>query len=241
MPNYKLTIEYDGTDFNGWQIQPNARTVEGDIEAALEQIFQQTIDVVGQGRTDAGVHAKNQTAHMLLNEEIKRKELRHKLNRMTKGDVAIKKIEQISDDFHSRFDASSRLYEYKLLIKPSPLNERYAYVLPRKLDIAKLMSAAGVFIGEHDFEGFSKKNDDQLTSLCTVYESEFIMNNNEIVYRIRANRFLRNMVRRIVGAMIMVGEGKETPQDLEDVLNKRKIISIKTAPAKGLTLMNVFY
>ena len=240
---YKLTIEYDGTNFKGWQIQPDARTVEGDLEKAINTVLQDDVDLIGQGRTDTGVHAVNQTAHIDLPNEIDTNAFQLSINRLTKDDVFVKKIEAVDDEFHSRFDAKSRSYEYTFIRKLSPLKERYAEVLPKNCSIPLMMKAAELFKGEHDFKNFSKYNEDNHTTLCYVYESELVQEGKHFIFRIRANRFLRNMVRRIAGTLIDVGLSKISEGEIKDRLHSEteSTISSKTAPAKALKLVKVFY
>ena len=241
MSRYKLTIEYDGTDFFGWQIQPDARTVEGDLEKAIQQVLQKDTDLVGQGRTDAGVHARSQVAHIDLENAIDPEKFILSLNRLSNTDVHVKHIELVDDDFHARFDAASRMYEYTLLKHPSPLHERYGVPVNRNCDVERMKEAAAVFIGDHDFAVLSKRNEEQLNTHCLVSVSEFEERDGVLIYRIKANRFLRNMVRRIIGSLLMIGEGKITKKDLENLLDNQGDLPVKTAPAKGLCLVEVVY
>lgn len=241
MPRYKLTIEYDGTHFFGWQVQPDTRTVEGEIEKAIFQILQQEVDIVGQGRTDAGVHASKQVAHLDLGKDVAPDKFIHSINRITPNDVYIHSIEPVHEEFHARFDATSRMYEYRMLKQSSPLKQRTAIVLPRSCSIERMKSAASLLIGEFDFAELSKKNDEILNTTCTILTSVFEEDGDLLIYRIQANRFLRNMVRRIVGVLITIGEEKMTIEDLKGLLDHTKPVPVKTAPAHGLILTNVLY
>ncbi len=242
MPRYKLTIEYDGTHFSGWQVQPEVRTVEGELEEAFSKILQQPVDIIGQGRTDAGVHALGQVAHVDIPEGIDPAKLIFGANRIVSDEVVVHSIEKVASDFHARFDASSREYEYKLVKKYSPLNRFNSILLPRNTDINLMKEAATQVIGEHDFAPFSKFNEDNFTTICKVDTSEFIEDGEALIYRIRANRFLRNMVRRLVGTMIKIGEGKLSSDDFKKALsNPEAEIATQTAPAKGLVLKQVYY
>lgn len=242
MQRYKLTIEYDGTNFSGWQIQPDARTVEEEIEKAMSQILQVPIDVIGQGRTDSGVHAKGQVAHVDLPEIINPSKFLFGVNGLIGDEVQIHKIEKVDSEFHARFDASSREYEYTILKKNSPLNNRTTWWAGRNVDFQKMKECVLLLKGEFDFRGFSKFNEENYTTLCSILSAELEERDDKVMFRIRANRFLRNMVRRLVGTLVEVGKGKLSVEEFKKKLENpdAKIIT-KTAPAKGLVLSNVFY
>ena len=242
MPRYKLTIEYNGVAFNGWQRQPDAVTVEGEIEKAFQRILQTPIDVLGQGRTDAGVHAKGQTAHVDLPESINLSKLFHGVNGLVGSDIQIIDWEEVSDEFHSRFDALYREYEYRVLKYNSPLMNNLGWWSGKTPDLDLLKKASALVFGEHDFDGFSKFNPENFTTLCEVSVSEWEDRDEALIYRVRANRFLRNMVRRLVGTMMEVATGKMSLADFEAILNTQETSnSAFTAPAKGLILWKVFY
>lgn len=242
MPRYKLIIEFNGSEFSGWQIQPDAKTVEEEIEKAFSQVLQQSIDLIGQGRTDAGVHAQGQVAHVDLPDGTDTQKLIFGVNGMIGNHIQIHSIEGVGPEFHARFDATSREYEYSVLTKASPLNNGLAWYPAKKLDIEKLRTCATTLLGEHDFNAFSKFNEENYTTLCRVFVSEWQEREGKLTFRISANRFLRNMVRRLVGTMIEVASGRITEPEFEDLLNNRdsKKPSV-TAPAKGLVLTKVFY
>jgi tRNA pseudouridine38-40 synthase len=243
MTRYKLTIEFDGTDFSGWQIQPDSRTVEETIEQAFSMILQQPVDIVGQGRTDAGVHARGQVAHVDLPSETDPVKVIYGVNGLVGKEIQIHQIEEVHSEFHARFYASSREYTYHMLNAPSPIKRKYAWWPRYELDIALLKQCAAMITGEHDFNGFSKFNEENYTTLCTVIDSEITVNlEGELIYRIRANRFLRNMVRRIVGTMTEVAAGRMEPGHFERILKyPDSDIPTFTAPARGLILNKVFY
>jgi tRNA pseudouridine38-40 synthase len=242
MPRYKLTIEYDGTDFSGWQIQPDARTVEEEIEKAMSQILQEPIDIIGQGRTDAGVHAKGQVAHVDLADSIDKDKFLFGVNGLIGEEIQIHKIKEVHPDFHARFDAISREYEYTLLKKASPLGNRTAWWPGRDVNFRKLDECIHLLKGEFDFSGFSKFNEENFTTLCTILTAELEEKEEVFVFRISANRFLRNMVRRLVGSMIEVGKGKLLVSEFEEKLHTPESdVRTFTAPSKGLVLSNVFY
>lgn len=242
LKRYMLTIAYDGTDFSGWQIQPNSKTVEEELENAFSKVLQTPVDLFGQGRTDAGVHALGQTAHVDLSTDCDVHNLIYRVNKLVGEQIKIKAINEVPENFHARFDALHRSYSYTLLKVENPLKHRYSLMLPKNIDLELLRTCANRLKGEHDFGGFSKFNEDNYTTLCTVFESEFIENELEIVYKISANRFLRNMVRRIVGTMLEVGLGKMSVEDFEEILsNPSTEKNTFTASAKGLVLKKVFY
>lgn len=242
MNRYKLTIEFDGTNFSGWQIQPNAPTVEGSLEDAFSTILQSNIDLVGQGRTDAGVHALGQTAHLDLPQAVDADDLIYKVNKLIGKEIQIVEIEEVSADFHARFDAIARQYEYTITKRWMPLQERYTWQLNQPIDFIKLENCARLLEGEFDFAGFSKFNEDNMTTLCEIQLSQFKEEGELIKYHIRANRFLRNMVRRLVGTMVRVAQGKMPFDEFKKALEEPGLkIPTYTAPAKGLLLKKVFY
>ncbi len=242
MPRYKLTIEYDGTDFSGWQIQPNAPTIEEELEKACSKICQQEIDLTGQGRTDAGVHARGQVAHVDLPEKVDPQKLIFGVNGITGPAIHIHSIEEVTDGFHARFDAGWREYSYTLMKEASPLMHRFSWVLSEKANPDLLDACSGLIMGEHDFAGFSRVSEENLTTQCTIFKSEFEEHQDRWVYRIRANRFLRNMVRRLVGAIVWTAEGRLNLEEFSRLLEAPESeIKNYTAPAKGLVLESVFY
>lgn len=242
MQKYKLTIEFDGTDFSGWQIQPEDRTVEQVLEDAFSQILQEPVDLIGQGRTDAGVHARGQVAHVELASEVDIQDLLKGVNSIVGEEVQVMDAEKVAPDFHARFDAIGREYEYTLCTRFNPLRRHYSWILKQPVDPERLQECAALLSGEFDFAGFSKYNEDNFTTLCDIQRSEFIIEEEVIRYRIRANRFLRNMVRRLTGTMVRVAQGKMTVEEFREVLqNPASMVPTFTAPAKGLVLEKVFY
>ena len=240
---YKLTFEYDGTDFSGWQIQPEVRTVEGVIEEAFATIYQSPIDIIGQGRTDAGVHAINQTAHVDLPEKFDAEKIIHAMRGLLPGDVSLKKIDPVPKDFHARFDATSREYLYKITTHPAPLIRNTAWYVHNKLDFKLLDQCAGLILGEHDFINFCiPPDEEEMTTISTITKSEWHSDGNLLEYRIEGNRFLRHMVRRLVGLMIEIASGKEGADYLNNLLsNSAQKQKAPSAPARGLHLCRVIY
>lgn len=242
MPRYKLTIEYNGAGFSGWQIQPDTKTVEGELEKAFSKILQRDIDLIGQGRTDAGVHARGQVAHVDLEQVQDLQKLIFGVNGLVGREIYINRIEEVHSEFHARFDATSREYAYTILKSPSPLQDHLGWTQVGELNDSKLYECAGLLKGEFDFSGFSKYNEENFTTLCTIHTSLFEEFDDRWIYRISANRFLRNMVRRITGTMVEAAKGKLSVKDFSELLqNPDADVKSFTAPAKALVLEKVFY
>ena len=224
---YKIRLSYDGKAFCGWQIQNNARTVQGELEKALSTLLGTQIQVTGAGRTDSEVNAINYIAHFDVPDEvsIEAAHLCYKLNAMTAREIAIHEVSETSEDFHASFDAQTREYHYFIHFQKDPFCEKFSYRMRYPLDIEKMNQAAEHLLGEHDFSCFEKVGGNNTTSICTVTEATWSTyrplhsemmgypcnDGDYIVFRIRANRFLRNMVRAIVGSLIEVGRGKKDP------------------------------
>lgn len=242
MPRYKVLIEYDGTDYNGWQRQPKGKTVEGTIEKGMEQILQHPVDLVGQGRTDAGVHAEGQVAHFDTEVELDKGKFLYALLGVLPSDIAVWDLEEVDNDFHARFDAKSRQYRFQIVTRRSPLWERYSEMILDDLDMEAMEVCAQSIPGVHDFESFTRLDPDQPQTECEVMHSQFSQDGRLILYRIRANRFLRHMVRRLVGTMVQVGQGKRTIEEFDHLLKHPvKEKSGHGAAAKGLILEKVEY
>lgn len=242
MPRYKLLIEYDGTRYSGWQKQPNANTVEEEIEKALSRILQSPIDIIGQGRTDAGVHAEGQAAHFDYPEDLDKHRILFAMLGVLPGDIAVWEMKETDPDFHARFDGISRRYRYQVISRPSPLHNRYAEMILRDLNMDAMKRCAEILLGRHDFESFTYSSDEQPSTTCEVSASDFEFGDPLITYHIEANRFVRHMVRRLIGTMLQVGQGKMTVEDFSDLLHKpSKNKSGHGASAKGLILEKVRY
>lgn len=240
---YKLLIEYDGTHFSGWQKQPDRRTVEGVIEKAFSTLYQLDIDVIGQGRTDAGVHALHQVAHVDLPETYNERRIIHAMRGLLPEDVTIFGVEKTHSEFHSRFDAISRKYIYRVSNRPIPLDRHKIWYNYVDCDIDLLNECASLLNGDHNFLHFCIPNEDpKLTTRCIITESIWRRDGGILTYSIVGNRFLRQMVRRLVGTMVQVSAGREELRNFEEMLNKPKsIIPAFTAPTRGLTLESVEY
>lgn len=224
---YKIRLSYDGSAFCGWQVQNNARTVQGELEKALSTLLGTPIQMTGAGRTDSDVNAINYIAHFEVSDEvsIEAAHLCYKLNAMLPHEMAVHEVSPTGKEFHARFDAKSREYHYFIHFTKDPLCRSYSYRMRYPLDIQKMNEAAAYLLGEHDFSCFEKVGGNNTTSICTITEASWstyrpahadmmgypCKEGDYIVFRIRANRFLRNMVRAIVGSLIEVGRGKKEP------------------------------
>jgi len=240
--NYLISIAYDGTDYFGWQRQKDKVTIQGQIENGLKNIFGININVLGAGRTDAGVHAKAQAANFEAPGKYKNSELLSALNGHLQKDIRILSIKKVSSDFHARKSAKSKIYEYRILNSSSidPFVFRYVLHVPCPLLIDRMEEGASRFIREADFSSFSSNR--ELNPIRRVLRSEIRKKRNEIVYTVEANGFLRYMVRTMVGALLQTGKGKILPQRIEEILlQKKRSKDAPTAPAKGLCLIKVKY
>ena len=243
LKNYKITISYDGTSLHGWQVQKNARTVQGDIENALEKIFNQKINLIGAGRTDSGVHALGQVANFKVSTSMTSDELKNALNGNLGRDIFIINCNKVSIDFHSRFSAVNREYIYKIQTKFSPISRNFTWSLDSNfVDINILNECSKLVIGEHDFSQLSKKNVEIENKNCYVYSSKWIVDDSSLNYIISANRFLHHMVRYLVGVMIEVSKKNLLSiDDFESMLNANERKFIFKAPSKGLYLNRISY
>jgi len=242
LANYKLVLSYDGTDFCGWQRQLEKRTVQSVLEETLAKIAGKKVEVIGSGRTDAGVHAQGQVANFKADLRLKDKELFQAMNALLPDDVKVLSLRKAAPDFHARKTAKSKIYQYRIynsrLISPFLL--RYVLYWPSPLNTKKMAEAAALFERKTDFTAFSSNR--LLCPVRKVFRSEIRKRGKEIVYTIEANGFLRYMVRTIVGTLLDVGREKMEPQQIEDIFreNKRSLAG-PTAPAKGLCLVKVIY
>ena len=239
----KIVTEYDGTSFCGWQVQPNGRSVQEEIELAVFKITGEKPRVTGSGRTDSGVHAKGQVAHFDTNAKIPPQNFYKALNTHLPSDVRVIRSEEVSQDFHARYSAKKKTYEYKLYISDTerPTLSRYASRVD-SFDITKIQPAMDVIKGEHDFKCFCASGSEVESTVRTVYDLTAFSEGDFIVIRITGNGFLYNMVRMIVGALKAVNDGKVTADDINKaLLSGERIKGTATAEAKGLTLVEVNY
>ncbi len=242
MKNYKLTIQYDGTNYSGWQIQQNAVTIQQKITDAIQILLKQDVNLIGSGRTDAGVHALGQVANFRSDAEIDIYKFHYSLNSILPPDISISKIVQVNPEFHARFDAKKRTYIYLISQNKSPFYRNYSYFYPVKIDLDKLNQISRFFIGENDFTSFSKKNFEIDNKQCIIYELSWRKKNDLIVFRISANRFLHGMVRSITGTLLNSLE-QENPREFIDIIfnSKNREEASESVPSKGLFLYKVEY
>lgn len=244
MKRYKLTFEFDGSDFFGWQKQPDVRTVEEEIEKALSKLFQSEIDIIGQGRTDSGVHALKQVAHADLPEQFSVDKIKHAMQGLLPEDVSLMSIEEVHADFHARFDAIARSYSYRIATRPTPLYRHLCWPHKTELDDETLDQCSKMICGKHNFINFCiPSGDEYQTTDCIITESSWEYVNGFRIYKITGNRFLRHLVRRLVGTMAKVASGSGQTSDFKALLELKGEtgLQVYTAPAKGLILENVSY
>ena len=238
--NYKLNISYVGSEFSGWQIQKQKRTIQGEIENALFNIFSnKKINLIGSGRTDAGVHAKNQYANFKVETNMTNQQIIKAINSYIGSDVYVKSCEIVNEGFNSRFSAQRRDYEYHISKIFSPFNAKYKWHIKFNIDQDILLQCAELIIGEKDFSIFCKTSSRKENNKCTVIESNWYFSEDELVYKIKANRFLHHMVRFLVGSMIETARGKLSIKDFEKALNTNMDFRIIKTPAHELFLNNI--
>ena len=236
-----IQISYNGSNFSGWQKQPNAKSIQQEINYALSTILNENIEVVGAGRTDAGVHAKKTFAHFDCNNLTNLDTLTFKLNKLLPNSIAIYDIRRVEDNASSRFDAKNRTYSYYIINKKNPLRTN-TYLVHKELNIEAMNNACSYILGKQDFTSFSKVNTQTFTNICNVSFAKWKFKNNEMVFTITADRFLRNMVRAVVGTLLDVGTGKIMPVDVKEIISARdRGKSGFSVPAHALFLVDVGY
>ena len=245
MRNLKITVTYEGTDFHGWQVQPDQRTIQGEIEAALAAIEGRPVKVHGSGRTDAGVHALGQVASFHLENRIPCQNLQLALNHRLPPAIRVLGVEEAPESFHARYSATAKTYEYRIWrgqVCP-PFLRRYVWRLPYPLDEAAMIEAAPLFEGERDFRSLATHDGEgRESTVRTVCSSRLTREGEQLIYRVRGSGFLYNMVRNIVGTLLEVGRGNLRPADIEPILEARnRAAAGPTAPAVGLFLVSVEY
>ena len=244
---YFMTFSYDGTNFSGYQKQPRLRTVQKVIEDAIKEINAgKNVTIHASGRTDAGVHALNQKAHFELDKKIPCDKLQRGINSLLPEDVYVKKIEEVSDDFHARYSAIGKEYIYILNMgEYNPIERNYVYQYNKRLDIVAMERGIKYLEGEHNFKSFTKTNDEILDYVRTISNTSIVRDKkdlNKIIITFVGTGFMRYMVRNMVGLLIEIGEGKRMPEEIIDILKEEnRIYAGITAPACGLYLRNVFY
>lgn len=239
---YFIQFSYFGKAYHGWQNQPNAITVQEVLEKALSTLLRDTISLVGAGRTDAGVHANAMCAHFDVDTYINENHLVLRLNSFLPDDIAIAKISRVNDEAHARFDALERTYEYWLVQQKNPFYMNGAFEYLRPLDVEAMNKAAQILMEHTDFKCFSKSNTDVKTFICHIKYAGWKMDQDKLVFTITADRFLRNMVRAIVGTLLDVGAGKMEVESIRDViLSQDRGMAGVSVPAKGLYLTKITY
>ena len=244
MRNIKLTIEYDGKCYNGWQKQPDKLNIQGEIEKAIYNITQEEVDLIGSGRTDAGVHALGQVANFKTNSALPIEKLALAINSQLKSSIIIKKAEEVDERFHSRYTAKQKTYRYIINnSKTGPaIYRNLEYYFPVKLNVEKMVEAAKYFEGEHDFKAFKSSGTSGKNSVRTIYKAEVRQDGERIIIELTGNGFLYNMVRIISGTLLDVGLGKIEPNEIPDIIEKKdRTKAGKTLPAHGLYLVKVQY
>jgi len=239
---YFIELSYNGKAYHGWQYQPNAISVQEVIENALSKILRKKLSIVGAGRTDAGVHAKQMYAHFESNDVFIIEELKFKMNSFLPKDIAIHDIFEVNDKAHARFDALSRAYIYKVTSSKNVFNYDQAYFLRHDLDIDKMNAASEILFGYENFKCFSRSNTDVKTYNCTIMRAEWTIEGTELIFTIKANRFLRNMVRAIVGTMIQIGLGKMDVLEMHDIIKSQDRSNAgASVPGHALYLTKIEY
>jgi tRNA pseudouridine38-40 synthase len=247
---YKLTLEYDGSKFSGWQTQINARTIQGELQSAADEIFEVETEIQGAGRTDAGVHALGQVAHLKVRNPRRKltpAQLLRDLNDRLPSSIAVVDLTEAAPNFHARHDALSRAYFYQISTRKTALSKRYVWWIKQPLDLEKMQQAAALIPGRHDFAAFRAADPSRPgeSSLVVVDSAEFARDEHLIVFRIEASHFLWKMIRRLTGTLVKIGLGEVTVEQFSSLLEGRKNpkldVGAWAAPASGLFLESVRY
>ncbi|MCT4605559.1 MAG: tRNA pseudouridine(38-40) synthase TruA [Marinisporobacter sp.] len=245
MRNIKLTIEYDGSKYNGWQRLGNTdNTIQGKIEGVLSRMTDRKIEIIGSGRTDAGVHAMNQIANFKTNTNMHVEEIRDYCNEYLPQDIVIKNVKEVNERFHARYNAKSKKYLYRIWAGkiPTAFKRKYTYPVVKTLDLEAMKKATRYLVGEHDFKSFCSMKTKKKSTVREIYEIDIMKEKEEIYISFHGNGFLHNMVRIMVGTLIEIGEGKRKPENMKEIIASRvRKNAGPTAPAKGLFLYEVEY
>ena len=237
-----IKFSYKGKNYHGWQIQPNATAVQEVLNHALSTIFNYKIDCMGAGRTDTGVHAREMFAHFDINSEFESKTTIHKLNSFLPNDITVFDIIKVHNDAHARFDAKKRTYEYHIHNFKDSFLEDLSWYYHQNLDLDLMNEASKILLNHTDFQAFSKVNTDVNSFDCKIFQANWIQINNQLIFTITADRFLRNMVRAIVGTLVYVGLKKITIEDFENIIkSKNRNNAGFSVPAQGLFLTKIEY
>ncbi len=244
MKRIRLKVAYDGTNYCGWQVQPNEVTVEGVLNETLSDLLEEEIEVVGASRTDSGVHADGNYCMFDTKTNIPAEKIAYALNQRLPEDISIIKSEEVDDDWHPRYQNSMKTYQYTIVNRemPDPVRRLYSFFTYSKLDVDKMKEAAKYLVGEHDFACFCSSGAQVESTIRTIDSLEVTQNGDEIAIIVKGNGFLYNMVRIIAGTLLEVGEGKIEPSKMTEILeSKDRGLAGKTAVAKGLKLVNIEY
>jgi tRNA pseudouridine38-40 synthase len=239
---YFIEIAFSGKHYHGWQIQPEAISVQEVLERSLSTLLREEVKLTGAGRTDTGVHANQMFAHFDVDRVIDIEETIFRLNSFLPQDIAVAQLFKVKDDAHARFDATEREYQYKVTLKKNPFVQDFAYYVHLIPDLPKMNEAAKLLLGHHDFQCFSRSNTDVKTYYCDVYSANWAMEDELLVFSISADRFLRNMVRAIVGTLLDVGYDRTSLEAFMEIMEgKDRTKAGASAPAHGLYLTRVVY
>ena len=242
MRGIRLLIEYDGSDFVGWQVQKHGRTVQSELANALGILLREEITPIGSGRTDAGTHALGQVAHFHTHSSAATERMLRGLNGLLPRDICIHAVDEVDLDFHARYSAKRKLYRYRIHLGKSAVQRRYTWSLHTALDIERMQDASAHLKGTHNFSAFCKQDPVPNLFSCAIYAADWRSEGHELIFEIEGNRFLRHMVRILVGTIVEIGSNKRPPNDLVRLLQYgRRKEAGKTAPACGLHLLKVCY
>ena len=243
MPRFKLTIEYSGTRYSGWQIQTNARTVQGELDRAVREITgEREAELYGSGRTDAGVHAMAQVAHLDVHTTLPPETLRRRINDALPSDINVLSVEQVRHKFHARHDAVARSYIYQISRRRTAFAKPFVWWVKEDLDVERMRDAARAFVGHHDFRSFSDDDPEEKSTAVVVEALDLYEDGDLVLVHIEGSHFIWKMVRRIVGVLVEVGRGGMTTNEAAALLTERSDVPARlTAPASGLFLERVYY
>lgn len=242
MKNFRLLIQYDGTNYAGWQSQINARTIQDEISKTISVVLNEDVNLIGAGRTDSGVHALGQVANFRTDKTLDLYRFKYQLNSILEKDISILKIEEKQEAFHSRFDAKKRSYIYLISKYKSPFYSKYSYFCNQKINCDRLNILSQAFIGQRDYSSFSRKNSDTENKTCCIYDAIWKERKDLIIFKIEADRFLHGMVRTITGTLLKALKYNYDNNYIEEIiLNKDRESAGEAVPAKGLFLFKVKY
>ena len=239
-----ITLSYDGTNYHGWQVQPNAKSVQKCLNEALTKLLGgASTECVGAGRTDAGVHASMMVAHFDTDQKLDEEQFAYRLNRILPGDIAVQQVRRVESNMHARFNAKSRTYHYYVHTSKNPFRRHYATQLHFQPDFERMNDAALLLLDTEDFTSFSKLNNDQKTNICHVTKAQWVQVEGDLWrFEISANRFLRNMVRAIVGTLLDVGRGRMDKAGFKAVIEQHNRCSAgESVPGNALFLVDIAY